>query len=104
MTSMHRGQVGDSTAVPRKRVWIASLDVPHNINSKIRSKHNLTSEDVLQSIVGVLGVLGEIQYHDKYGTRLKVWASTYDDVEFVAYLYIVDPTVDHYRLGSAYEE
>ncbi|MGW5160024.1 hypothetical protein ACWEPN_31495 [Nonomuraea wenchangensis] len=91
-------------AVVRKRVWVARLDIPHGIEEKIKTKHNLTADDVQESIVGVTDVTGEVQTHERYGSRLKVWATTYDGIEFVAYLYLVEAADDHYRLGSAFEE
>jgi hypothetical protein len=32
-----------------RRVYIADIQVPGNVESKIRTKHNLTGEDIRQS-------------------------------------------------------
>ena len=31
-------------------MWIARLDIPHGIEAKIKSKHDLTAEDVLNRV------------------------------------------------------
>lgn len=96
--------MGDLRVVVRTRVWISKLDIPGNIDSKIKSKHDLTGEDVHDALVAQPGVIGETEDHPEYGTRKIVWAETFSGVKFRAYLYIVDEPDGHYRLGTAYEE
>jgi hypothetical protein len=94
--------VEDFFAVARRRVWISRLDVPSNIDSKIKSKHNLTADDVCDALV-CQDVQGEDDYDERYGHRKIVYAETFSGQSFRAYLYILDEEEGYYRLGSAFE-
>ncbi|MFF4992620.1 hypothetical protein ACFY19_35985 [Streptosporangium saharense] len=87
-----------------RRVHIAEIVIPDGIESKIRSKHNLTGEDVRESLIYGKDVQGEEQYHERYGWRLLVRGETFDGIRFQAWLYEIDKTEGTYRLGTAYEQ
>lgn len=86
-----------------KRVYIADVIIPDGIESKIRTKHNLTGQDVRESLI-YQDVPGEERDDEPYGVRTLVYGQTYDGVSFRAWLYPVDADDGIYRLGSAYED
>lgn len=85
-----------------RRIYIADIVIPDDIEHKIRTKHNLTGQDVRESLIHA-NVRGEERDDEPYGPRLLVHGETYDGIKFLAWLWKIEGDEDVYRLGSAYE-
>lgn len=83
--------MSDSSFV--RRIYIADIVIPDGIETKIRTKHNLTGHDVRESLI-YADVRGERKCDERYGWRLQVFGETYDGVRFMAWLFEVDPDPD----------
>jgi hypothetical protein len=70
-----------------QRVYVAELIVHQSIEAEIRDKHSpLTAEAVRQALVYGRPISAAWDDSDKHGLRLVVRATTFDGIEFVAYL------------------
>jgi hypothetical protein len=84
------------------RIYVARLDIPPSVEDKIRTKHDLTGDEVRAAIVFRNDVQFREDDHEVYGVRVLASATTRQGRPILAVLYVVNTEEGIYRLGTAY--
>lgn len=83
---------------------MARLDIPPSIEDKIRTKHNLTGDEVRAALVFQRDARFAERDHEVYGRRILAMATTRSGKPFIAWLYAVRAEEGIYRLATAYSK
>ena len=84
-----------------KPIWIASLEIPNRTESKIRSKHHLTGDQVRYWLIcnrDLLGIDDEEQFH---GARTVTFCEIGNQKYLVTFIDLIDGDLAKWRLRSA---
>jgi hypothetical protein len=83
------------------KIWVAQIEISRAVESKIRSKHNLTGQEIRSAIVACSDISAFVDIHPVHGQRIVIKATAGDGSILLAWLVPNDTYVDVYRLVTA---
>lgn len=83
---------------------MARLDIPPGVEDKIRTKHNLTGDEVRAAVIFRNDVRFREDVHEDYGHRILALTATRQGKTIIAVMYVVNAEEGIYRLGTAYSK
>ena len=83
------------------KIWIAQVEISRAVESKIRSKHNLTAHEIRASIVARSDISAFMDIHPVHGQRIAVKATALDGKVLLAWLVPSTNQLDVYKLVTA---
>lgn len=91
----------EGTSVPRP-VYIADIRISDAVAAKIRTKHNVTPEEVRETFILREDIQAGWEDHHVHGRRVVAFGHTGDGRPILAALYPVDPPSEGiWNLGTA---
>ncbi len=86
------------------KIWVAQIEISRAVESKIRTKHNLSGREVREAIVGRSDIAAFMDLHPIHGQRIAIRAKSFDGNVLLAWLVPSNVELDVYRLVTARTE